>query len=166
MWTHRRFPQDEAGYWSSLPEPAISAATRAKLDVAMPGTRSHLHRHEWIKHGTCYPEPDANEYFADALLLLDAINDSPVRKLIASHEGGQVATSDIRTAFDRAFGQGAGLRVRVACVDDGSRRLISEITIGIVGTIDPGANVGALILGSGPTDAGCPGGIVDAVGLQ
>jgi len=157
---------DEAGYWSRLPEPAISNATRAKLAVAMPGTRSHLHRHEWIKHGTCYPEPDADEYFADALLVLDAINASPVRTLISSHEGKRVTTPEIRAAFDQAFGQGAGQRVRVACVDDGNRRLISEITIGIVGAIDPGANIGALILGSGPTDAGCPGGIVDPVGLQ
>lgn len=158
--------QDEAGYWQRLPEPAISAATRAKLDVAMPGTRSYLHRHQWIKHGTCYPEPDADEYFADALLVLDAINNSPVRKLIASREGRRVTTPEIRSAFDQAFGQGAGLRVRVACVDDGNRRLVSEVTIGIVGDIKPGASAGALILGSGPTDAGCPGGIVDAVGLQ
>jgi len=158
--------QDEAGLWSRLPEPAITAPTRAKLDVAMPGTRSQLHRHEWIKHGTCYPEPDADEYFADALLLLAAINNSPVRSLLASHEGKRVTTPEIRSAFDQAFGPGAGLRVRVACVDDGNRRLISEVTIGIVGVIDPGANIGALILGSGPTDAGCPGGIVDAVGLQ
>lgn len=157
---------DEAGYWSRLPEPAISAATRARLDVAMPGTRSYLHRHEWIKHGTCYPEADADDYFDDALLVLDAINNSPVRKLISSREGRRVTTPEIRSSFDQAFGQGAGLRVRVACTDDGNRRLISELTIGIVGTIDPGANVSALILGSGPTDAGCPGGIVDAVGLQ
>jgi len=158
--------QDEAGYWSNLPEPQMSAATRARLDIAMPGTRSYLHRHEWIKHGTCYPEPDAEEYFADALLVLDAINDSPVRTLISSRQGKRVSTPEIRDAFDQAFGEGTGLRVRVACTDDGGRRLISEITIGLVGSIDPNAKVGTLILGSGPTDAGCPGGIVDAVGLQ
>jgi ribonuclease T2 len=144
----------------------MAAATRVQLDVAMPGTQSYLHRHEWIKHGTCYPEPDADEYFSDALLLLNAVNNSPVRRLLSSREGKRVSTSEIRGAFDQAFGQGAGLRVRVACVDDGNRRLVSEVTIGIVGTIDPTANVGALILGSGPTDAGCPGGIVDRVGLQ
>ncbi|MBL8908921.1 MAG: ribonuclease T2 [Rhizobiales bacterium] len=157
---------DEAGHWSSLPEPAISDATRARLAVAMPGTQSQLHRHEWIKHGTCYPEPDADEYFSDALLVLAAINASPVQQLIASREGRKVSTAEIRQAFDRAFGEGAGLRVRVACVDDGDRRLISEVTIGLVGTIEPGADIGALILGSGPTDSGCPGGIVDPVGLQ
>ena len=158
--------EDEAGYWSRLPEPAMSAATRAKLDVAMPGTQSNLHRHEWVKHGTCYPEADADEYFSDAMLVLGAINNSPVQRLLASREGKRVSTSEIRGAFDKAFGQGAGLRVRVACVDDGGRRLISELTIGIVGLIDPGSNIAALILDSGPTDAGCPGGIVDPVGLQ
>ncbi|MFO0991545.1 MAG: ribonuclease T2 [Hyphomicrobiales bacterium] len=158
--------EDEAGYWSRLPEPAMSAATRAKLDIVMPGTQSKLHRHEWIKHGTCYPNADADEYFSDAMLLLAAINNSPVQRLLVSREGKRVSTAEIRGAFDQAFGQGAGLRVRVACVDDGGRRLISEVTIGIVGTIDPNANVATLILGSGPTDAGCPGGIVDPVGLQ
>ena len=73
---------------------------------------------------------------------------------------------EIRTRFDEPFGQASGLRVRVACVDDGNRRLVSEVTVGIVGTIDPTTNIGELILGSGPTDAGCPGGIVDTVGLQ
>ena len=77
-----------------------------------------------------------------------------------------VTTAEIRAAFDKSFGAGAGQRVRVACVDDGSRRLISEITIGLVGTISPDTKLGDLILGSGPTDAGCPGGIVDPVGLQ
>lgn len=158
--------QDESGAWSQLPEPNLTSVTRAKLDVAMPGTRSYLHRHEWIKHGTCYPDPDADEYFSDALFLLEAINNSPVQQLIASRAGRKVSTSEIRKAFDQGFGKGAGLRVRVACVDDADRRLIGEITIGIIGTIDPGSNVGALILGSGPTDAGCPGGIVDPVGLQ
>jgi len=157
---------DEAGLWSRLPEPSLTSQTREKLNVAMPGTQSHLHRHEWIKHGTCYPEPSAEEYFSDSLLVLAAINNSAVRDLVASREGQRVTTQEIRAAFDEAFGAGAGLRVRVACVDDGNRRLISEVTIGIVGTIDPKSNVGALILGSGPTDAGCPGGIVDPVGLQ
>jgi ribonuclease T2 len=157
---------DEAGLWGQLPEPAMTVQTRMDLDVAMPGTKSHLHRHEWIKHGTCYPGGNSDEYFADAVLVLKAINASAVQRLVASRVGRQVRTAEIRSAFDQAFGQGAGLRVRVACVDDGSRRLISEVTIGIVGTIDPATKVSDLILASGPTDAGCPGGIVDLVGLQ
>lgn len=157
---------DEAGLWAKLPEPAITAQTRSALDMAMPGTKSFLHRHEWIKHGSCYPEKSSDEYFADALLVLKAINASAVQQLVASRIGKQVRTAEIRSAFDQAFGQGAGLRVRVACVDDGNRRLISEVTIGVVGTIDPSSRLGDLILASGPTDAGCPGGIVDLVGLQ
>jgi ribonuclease T2 len=157
---------DEAGFWGQLPEPAMTVQNRMALDVAMPGTKSFLHRHEWIKHGTCYPGGNSDEYFADAVLALKAINASAVQQLVASRIGKQIKTTEIRAAFDQTFGQGAGLRVRVACVDDGNRRLISEVTIGLVGTIDPASNVGDLILASGPTDAGCPGGIVDLVGLQ
>ena len=157
---------DEAGQWTRLPEPKMTVETRAALDQAMPGTRSLLHRHEWIKHGTCYPKRDAETYFADALLVADAVNASPVQQLFAANDGRQLTTADIRGAFDRAFGAGAGARVRVACVDDGDRRLISEITVGLTGQISPDTTLSRLILAAGPTDPGCPGGIVDPVGLQ
>lgn len=157
---------DEAGQWSRLPEPDITATTRQELSVVMPGMQSLMHRHEWIKHGTCYPAGDAEGYFADAIQVIDAINASPARTLLAANIGRNVSTQEIRSAFDQAFGTGAGQRVRVACVDDGGRRLISEITIGLAGEITPQANLGDLIRASGPTDAGCPGGIIDPVGLQ
>ena len=55
----------------------------------MPGTRSALHRHEWLKHGTCYGDT-AEEYFADALQLMAELNASPVRALLAARIGGRV----------------------------------------------------------------------------
>ena len=50
---------DDQHQWEKLPEPELTAETKAALDKAMPGTQSVVERHEWIKHGTCYPTPNA-----------------------------------------------------------------------------------------------------------
>ena len=152
--------------WEDLPPIRLDLKTQAALEEAMPGSQSYLDRHEWTKHGTCYPGRDPEVYFRDSLRLLAAINASPVQRLMAASIGKEISAEDIRASFDKAFGPGAGERVRVACKDDGSRRLITEITIGLRGDIPGGTPVKELILASAPTDPGCPGGVVDAVGLQ
>ena len=73
--------------------------TRAALAVAMPGARSSLERHEWLKHGTCYGA-DPEEYFRDALLLLGQLNDSAVRGLLAGRIGGRITADQLAAAFD------------------------------------------------------------------
>ena len=156
---------DEDGDWDRLPAPELSRELWAELQVAMPGTQSGLERHEWIKHGTCY-DGDAEGYFADSLAMLDAINDSPVARLFAGSIGQRLTQTEIRAAFDVAFGPGAGERVRVSCVEDGSRRLISELTIGLTGDIDGPASIAGRLQDARPTDGGCDAGEVDAVGLQ
>lgn len=156
---------DNAHNWAALPEVNLSAENRTALDKVMPGTQSDLERHEWITHGTCYGA-DADTYFQAAIALADAINASPVRDLFAMHIGQPLTLADIRAAFNRAFGDGTGDRVRVACQTDGKRRLIEELTIGLSGTVGHFEDLGALILAAPATDGGCPGGIVDAVGPQ
>ena len=156
---------DEAGDWTSLPEPDLSAALWSQLQVAMPGTQSGLERHEWIKHGTCY-DAAAEAYFADSLVLLAAINASAVATLFADSVGAHLTQRDIREAFDTSFGPGAGDRVRLACVNDGDRRLINELTIGLTGRVRGADSVDDLIMAARRTDGGCDGGLVDAVGLQ
>src|SRR5262249_30793476 len=69
---------DKHSSWQSLPAVNLAKDVRARLDAAMPGTRSQLERHEWIRHGTCYGA-DQNTYFGDALAMLDAVNASPVQ---------------------------------------------------------------------------------------
>jgi len=57
----------------------------------------------------------------------------------------------------------------VKCVEDrdSGRRLISEITLALKGTIKPGIVMGDLVLAAIPdSKPGCPGGIIDPVGLQ
>lgn len=157
---------DEAGQWQDLPPLELSADVRERLETVMPGTQSFLERHEWIKHGTCYPGASAQRYYEDSLRLTEAINASDVRRLFSKRSGKMLKTAEIQEQFDAAFGQGAGKRIRIACKDDDSRRLIVEMTIGLKGEIGADTPIADLILASSPTDAGCPGGIVDSAGLQ
>ena len=157
---------DENHRWDLLPEVRLTSAVEAELTKVMPGTRSQLERHEWTKHGTCFPGGSAEVYFRDALKLMAELNGSPVRRYFESMTGKTVRLSDIRAKFDEAFGAGAGERIRVACKDDGGRRLIAEITIGLRGEIGPETKLGSLMLASKPTDGGCARGEIDRVGLQ
>jgi len=155
----------EGGRWKDIPPVELSFSTRTDLDTMMPGAKSLLERHEWAKHGSCYPA-DAEAYFADSLRLLKEVNASPVADLLMQNIGRKVTAADIRAAFDQAFGAGAGNRVRVACRDDGDRRLIAELTIGLKGDIPGGSTLSDLIQAAGPIDPGCPAGFVDPVGPQ
>ncbi|MGV3490883.1 MAG: ribonuclease T2 family protein [Devosia sp.] len=156
---------DRDGRWSDLPAVELSSALRRRLETAMPGTASQLDRHEWIKHGTCF-DGDAETYYAAALALLADLNDSPVRDLFAGHVGQRLTQAQIRAAFDTGFGPAAGERVRIACEDDDSRTLVTELTLGLWGTIDADPDLKTLLNAARPTSGGCRAGLVDAVGIQ
>lgn len=156
----------KAGQWRDIPVLELSMRTREKLERLMPGSQSYLDRYEWAKHGSCYPAADPEIYFRDSLRLLQAINDSGLAELMRDNIGRRLSASEIRAKFDEAFGEGAGERVRVACRDDGNRRLITELTIGLRGDIPGGASLSELMLAAPPTRRGCPDGIVDPVGQQ
>ncbi len=158
---------DKAGRWYDLPAVDLDADTRARLRAAMPGTASDLDRHEWLKHGTCHPGPGGADAYFDAMLaLVDAIQRSDVGALLAARVGETVRTAQIRAAFDSAFGPGAGQRVQAHCTDDGRRVLIQELTIALRGNITPDSAPGPLMRAADPVSPGCPGGVIDAAGLQ
>jgi ribonuclease T2 len=50
----RAVEQDKRRRWRDLPWERLDDDLWNRLQQAMPGTRSGLHKHEWIKHGTCY----------------------------------------------------------------------------------------------------------------
>ncbi|HVY51348.1 MAG TPA: ribonuclease [Devosia sp.] len=156
---------DRRGDWSALPAPDLRPQTRDDLMDAMPGAQSALDRHEWIKHGTC-SGVSADRYFARAVLFEGTINASAVGELLARRSGRRLDQGELKAAFDTAFGAGAGDRVRLACVEDGGRRLISEITVGLYGDVMGAGGIGELIAAANPTDPGCGGGILDPVGPQ
>ena len=156
---------DKAHSWTALPAVDVTPATRTALDKEMPGTKSALERHEWIEHGTC-AGVSQEVFFTRATLFADTIANSAVGALFGSHIGQRLEGSDIRKAFDTAFGAGAGDRVRISCETHNGRGLLSEITIGLSGDVMHDGSIGELIAAAGKTSPGCAGGIVDAVGKQ
>jgi ribonuclease T2 len=156
---------DKAHDWEALPAVDLSPATWADLKQIMPGTQSRLERHEWIEHGTCSGASEET-YFSRAALFAGTINNTAIADLFARNIGRRLEGAAIRQAFDTAFGKGAGDRVRIACDQDGNRRLIGEITIGLRGDVLGTGGIGELIAAAPRTDPGCSGGIVDPAGLQ
>lgn len=157
---------DKAGRWGDLPALELAEETRAELDRVMPGTQSFLQRHEFTKHGSCYPGASAEEYFRASLLLMEQLNASAVQELFASSVGGELDAGDIKAAFETAFGPGAGDRVRISCASDGGRRIITELQISLRGAITDETVIEDLFAGAATASTGCSGGVVDAVGLQ
>ncbi|MEF2073855.1 ribonuclease T2 [Consotaella aegiceratis] len=151
--------------WSRLPEPRLSAETRSRLERVMPGVRSALHRHEWARHGSCYGS-DAEEYFDDAIRLVDQLNRSDLVSLFLTRAGETLTLRDVRAAFDREYGRGTGARVGLDCALDGKRRVITEMTIGLSGLIAPASDLTDLILAAPAVRSDCQSGIVDPPGFQ
>jgi len=158
---------DQPATWHKLPKVELSAETQELLNVAMPGTASFLERHEWIKHGTCYfGAGGAEECYQDTLRVTDEINTSVVGQFLSAHLGTEVETSEIRSKFDEAFGEGAGARVQFHCAGDGNRILIGELAIHLRGVIGPNTPVSELLLAADEVSIGCKKGTIDPAGLQ
>ena len=49
--------------------------------------------------------------------------------------GGDLTLAELRNAFDRAFGAGAGQRIRVSCPRVNGVRTFTEVTVGLEGDI-------------------------------
>jgi ribonuclease T2 len=146
--------------WNGLPQPEISPETLARLAAVMPGVQSNLQRHEWIVHGTCFGG-NADDYFARAAGLADAVNASEVAKLFADNVGKSLSAEAIRAAFDDAFGVGAGARVTVSCHGRGDNRTITELIINLAGDVRGSAGLGELMHASEAVQPGCPSGLVE-----
>ncbi|AJD41849.1 ribonuclease [Rhizobium sp. SEMIA 4085] len=159
---------DKDGDWQKLPKVKLTAENASALAKAMPGTQSGLERHEWTKHGTC-TKMSADDYFGVAIRLMDDLNGSAVRDLFAANVGRTVKADQVKTAFDKSFGAGAGERVKMSCRRAGSVRVISELTIGLSEDAGSAAGAGAglakLMQDAGRTSFGCDEGVVDAAGF-
>jgi ribonuclease T2 len=136
---------DQHHDWSDLPEPEISPDTLKQLAAVMPGVQSKLQRHEWIVHGTCFGG-NADDYFARAAGLAEAVNASTVSQLFADSVGKSLSADAIRAAFDDAFGVGAGARVTFSCHGQGDNRKITELIINLAGDVRGSAGLGDLCM--------------------
>jgi ribonuclease T2 len=163
--TNRDRIASQNGRWRDLPPLDLTIAQRRELEQVMPGSLSGLDRHEWVKHGSCY-DGGQREYYADSLDLMLALNTSEVSELFEANIGKRITLVDIRAAFDRAFGRGAGERVAMDCEQDGNRTLITELRIALTGEISGPDDFSSLLLAAEPQQSSCRSGQVDAVGLR
>lgn len=174
---HGLWPQPRGNFWcgvtqdqkklaenretrGELPVIELSSKTRVELNRVMPGTQSYLDRYEWIKHGTCYSETP-EEYYVESIDLMDQLNGSVVRDLFAGNIGGSLTAGQIRSAFDAAFGEGAGERVEVRCRSG----MVNELFIHLRGQIETDTSFSDLLLAADPVRVGCQQGEIDAVGF-
>ena len=146
--------KDKHHQWKDLPNIDLEPETFELMDVYMPGYLSRLHKHEWIKHGTCYGT-DANHYYHDALTLAKEVDDSKIGKLIKKHIGKKITLGQIRQAFDRVYGVGAGKKVEMKC----KGRLLTELWINLSGQ---GDSLSSLIRNAKTRRSKCRQAIVDA----
>jgi ribonuclease T2 len=148
--------RDKNRQWYRLKKLDLAPNVREELKKYMTGYSSYLHRHEWVKHGTCYGK-DANTYFQDAINLLKQLNSSKVRDYFAKNIGKTIKLKDIRNIFNREFGKGAGKHVAMLC----KKGLITELWI----YLGNGSNdIKELLKGGAEAKSRCYKGEVDAFG--
>lgn len=117
--------------WHLLEPIELSQKTATELAFVMPAVVSNLHRHEWIKHGTCYGT-DADTYYSDAIALTKQVNESVVGKLFNKGVGKHVTLKQVRKHFDKAFGEGTGKKVDMRCDRKGR---VTELWINLKGEV-------------------------------
>jgi len=122
----KQIGMDKNKQWNRLNKLDLTTTTREKLAKFMPGYSSNLHKHEWIKHGTCYGT-GADEYYNNAMNLLSQVNNSIVQEFFINKLGKTVSLKEIRAVFDIEFGKGAGTHVTMNC----QKGMITELWLHI-----------------------------------
>lgn len=105
---------DKNKQWRDLPCLALDIDLEKALEKVMAGFASDLHKHEWIKHGTCYGT-DANSYYRDAISLTNQVNSSHIAKFFRDNVGKSVTLKEVRNLANKSFGRGAGDRIEMRC---------------------------------------------------
>jgi len=148
---------DKHKQWNRLPDLSLNNDVKMRLARVMPGVRSNLHKHEWVKHGTCYGR-DANSYYEDAVNLVEQVNDSKVGTFFTKNIGKRVTLQQIRALFNRHFGVGTGKRVELKCKNG----LITELWLHLGSGSD---DLGELLKKGKQTRSRCQRGLLDRVGF-
>ncbi|MCR6499976.1 ribonuclease [Shinella sp. CPCC 101442] len=140
------------GKWTDLPGIVLASGTKDRLLVAMPAAKLGLDRQQWLRSGSCVAT-SAEAYYSRSLDLLDQLNASPLPALFAGKAGAVITLTEVRAAFDKAFGPGAGERVRLGCRKGADGKpIVIGLTIGLA-TGD--GKLETLIDGSSPTKSRC-----------
>ena len=148
---------DRAKRWHLLDPLVLEDNTKKALKKLMPGFASNLQRHEWIKHGTCYGK-NANDYYLDAIKLLQEINNSSVAALFRENIGKTITLKQIRQQFKQNFGQGSGDKVNLRCDRKGR---IAELWINLKGNVQTNFSLSSLLKAAPNAQSNCKSGVVD-----
>ncbi len=148
---------DKHKQWNRLSALDLSDNVREDLKQVMPGFSSNLHKHEWIKHGTCYGT-DANRYYKDAIHLVKQINNSKVGDFFIKNIGKRVTLQQVRSLFDRNFGLGTGKRVVIQC----KKGLITELWLHLGSGSD---DIATLLKEGKAVRSHCFSGLIDRAGF-
>ena len=105
---------DKAKRWRDLPCLVLDDEIEDSLEKAMPGYASELHKHEWVKHGTCYGT-DVNIYYADAISLLEQVNNSALGSFFKASIGKRISLKRVRQIADKSFGKDTGKSIALQC---------------------------------------------------
>lgn len=148
--------KDKHHQWKRLPDLKLSDDTKEMMSKYMPGYISALHKHEWIKHGTCYGKtPDL--YYNQALSFTKQLNETKVGKLFRDNIDKKISLKSIKEAFESDFGAGTGESIALKCKNG----LITELWITLTGDSD---NLSELTKGVTGIKSRCTKGIVDPKG--
>ena len=148
---------DKKKHWRDLPCLALDEKVEDALAKVMPGFSSDLHKHEWIKHGTCYGK-DENRYYADAISLIDQVNSSALGKFFTQNIGKKISLKQVRTIADKSFGRGAGNRIELQC----KKGLITELWLHLG---SGGTDLKTLLAKGKKTNSRCKQGRIDKAGF-
>ena len=149
---------DKHKQWHKLSDLGLSTDLRERLQKVMPGFYSNLHKHEWVKHGTCYSS-NAHTYYEDAVGLTEQLNASNAGQFFQKHLGQRVSLQQVRTLFDRSFGKGSGKRVEMKC----KKGLITELWLHLGSGSD---DLATLLKRGKQTRSYCTGGRIDKAGFN
>ena len=154
----KQIGMDKNRQWNRLNRVDLRKKTRERLSKLMTGYSSNLHKHEWIKHGTCYGT-NADTYYSDAMDLMTQVNQSKVQDFFVDNIGKKVTLREIRKIFNKEFGTGAGNHVTMNC---GRGGLITELWLHLGNGSGKLKNL--LAKGASPKSR-CHKGRIDAVGF-
>jgi len=148
---------DKRKRWRDLPCLALDDDVEVELEKIMPGFSSELHKHEWVKHGTCYGT-DANTYYSDAVKLVKQVNNSALGKFFTQNIGKKITLKQVQILADKSFGRGAGSRITLQC----NRGLVTELWLNLGSGSD---DLATLLKKGKPKKSRCKSGFIDKAGF-
>ncbi len=131
----------KASRWHQLPDLKLDPQLKKALFEKMPGTLSFLHRHEWIKHGSCFIDRSPNSYYAISLKLQDSFNDTVLKEFIKMNKDKMISNKQIKNAFVKIFGSKASQSISLKCKTWQGRSVVTEIRIALKANLDQLNNI-------------------------